>query len=723
MKKIQNLFDIMEIVTDIKTEAKNKNILKVTILLFTVLFSINTAMAQTQKISISKALINKTIDSLAANNKPELLQKITKCVTQTANIWEGKPLEFQQFVFNNFISDENDLEKLFDRFSHNFEVINGAFNDISLELKRPSHLNSPNYEHLGVIDNIFSSYEPSSHFNSDFYSNNLAYIITLNFPSYSLDQKTKLSQNWTQRDWAKARLGDYFTTKVPAEINQAITKAQNDADNYIANYYIYMGNIVDKDFNTYFPKNMKLISHWNLRDELKSNYSKDNGIVNQKLIYNIMTKIISQEIPNSVINSNSNFWNPITNQLFDQNNKLIKDTNLTKPENNIRYQHILNNFNAIKNSDKYYPNYKNYFQRKFDSEYEITQANIEKLFIQFLTTPEIKNVAKLIKSRLNRDLEPFDIWYDGFKSRSNINEEDLNKLTKAKYPNAEAVQDDLFLILTKLGFTKAKAEFLVTKIDVEPSKGAGHAWGAQSKNQKSYLRTRIGEDGMDYKGYNIGIHEFGHNVEQTFSLYDIEEYLIAGVPNNAFTEAIAFLFQMKDLQLLGLESNDETKKYLYTLDNFWATYEIMGVALVDQYIWKWLYSNPNATPKELNVAVNNIAKEVWNKYYAEIFGIKDQTILAIYSHSIDYPLYLSAYPLGHIIEFQLDNHIEELINSNSNKNSKNNPDKNAIFAKEVERFCKIGKILPNSWMNKAVGSDISIKPMTDATNQALNYIK
>lgn len=701
----------------------NKTYLFFMFLFSFITLSMNTSTAQNQKLSISKILITKIIDSLAAKNKPELLPKITKCVTQTANIWEKKPNEFQEFVFANFVSDEGDLENLFDRLSHNFEIINGAFNDISLELKRPSHLNSPNYQNLGVIDDIFSSYEPSTHFNSDFYSNDLAYIVTLNFPSYSLDQKTKLSQNWTQRDWAKARLGDYFTTKVPAEINQAITKAQTDADNYIANYYIYMGNILDNDFKTNFPKNMKLISHWNLRDELKSNYSKDNGIINQKIIYNIMTKIISQEIPNSVINSNSYFWNPISNQLFDQSKKLIKDTNLTKSENNTRYQHILNNFNAIKNSDKYYPNYKNYFQRKFESEYEITQANIEKLFIEFLTSPEIKNVAKLINKRLNRSLEPFDIWYDGFKSRSNINEDDLNKLTKAKYPNVEAVQDDLFLILTKLGFTKQKAEFLVTKIDVESSRGAGHAWGAQSKKQKSYLRTRIEEDGMDYKGYNIGIHEFGHNVEQTFSMYDIEEYFIAGVPNNAFTEAIAFLFQMKDLQLLGLETNDLTKKHLYTLDNFWATYEIMGVALVDQYIWKWLYNNPNATPKELNIAVNNIAKEVWNKYYSDILGTKDQTILAVYSHSIDYPLYLSAYPLGHIIEFQLDNHIQELTNSISNKNSKNNTDKNAIFAKEIERFCKIGKILPNSWMNKAVGNDISIKPMIDATKQALNFIK
>ena len=52
---------------------------------------------------------------------------------------------------------------------------------------------------------------------------------------------------------------------------------------------------------------------------------------------------------------------------------------------------------------------------------------------------------------------------------------------------------------------------------------------------------------MDYKGYNIAVHELGHNVEQTFSLNFVDHTLLAGVPNTAFTEAIAFVFQERDL--------------------------------------------------------------------------------------------------------------------------------------------------------------------------------
>jgi hypothetical protein len=99
------------------------------------------------------------------------------------------------------------------------------------------------------------------------------------------------------------------------------------------------------------------------------------------------------------------------------------------------------------------------------------------------------------------------------------------------------------------------------------------------------------------------------------------------------------------------------RKYLAALDNYWSTYEIMGVAMVDMEVWKWLYKNPEATAEDLKNQTIAIAKEIWNKYYAPVIGVKDSPILAIYSHMIDYPLYLSAYPLGHLIEFQIEEHM------------------------------------------------------------------
>lgn len=636
------------------------------------------------------------IDKYGKNNQ----FRIERGVKQAADFWtakDGKPEEFEKFCNDNFIADAKELDKLFTRLSENFESIFGLYNQLTIKLKWPLHVEGTE---LLPIDDIFGAFSPFAHLNEDFFSNKIAFNIVLNFPTYSLTEKEKLGQKWTRKDWAYARLGDIFTSRVPAEESQNVSDAMTKAETYISNYNICMGYLVNDKMDTFFPKNMVLISHWGLRDELKSNYSKE-GLLKQKLIYEVMKRIILQEIPDSVINNKNYQWNPYTNKLY----KNGKEVNF-KPEPDTRYLTLLNNFKAQKKIDAYSPTYPTYIQRKFDGEMELSQPEVEKLFIDFISSLTVKQVAQLIRKRLGRDLEPFDIWYDGFKARSNINQDDLTKKVRSLYPTKESFEKDLPNILIKLGFKPDKAQYITSKIVVDAARGSGHAWGTQMKGDQSHLRTRIQKEGMDYKGYNIAIHEFGHNVEQTLSMYDVDYYLLAGVPSTAFTEALAFNFQKRDLDLLGIKNEDKNKTYMMALDNFWSVYEIMGVSLVDMNVWKWMYANPDATPEQLKKATVDIAIDIWNKYYAPVFGIKDQPVLAIYSHMINDPLYLSAYPIGHLIELQLSRYFE-------NKN----------FADELQRIYTQGRLIPQLWMKEAVGNEISINATIDFANEALKYIK
>lgn len=220
------------------------------------------------------------------------------------------------------------------------------------------------------------------------------------------------------------------------------------------------------------------------------------------------------------------------------------------------------------------------------------------------------------------------------------------------------------------------------------------------KGQQSHLRTRIPDSGMDYKGYNIAIHEFGHNVEQTISMYDVDYYTLNGVPNTAFTEALAFVFQKRDLELLGIQDNNPDKKKMDVLDKIWSMYEICGVSMLDISVWKWMYAHPDATAAQLKEATIALAKEIWNTYYAPVFGCKDETVLAIYSHMISYPLYLSAYAFGQIIEFQLEQHLT-----------------GKDFAAEVQRIFRQGCLTPNVWMQQATGSPLTVTPMLEAVRK------
>jgi len=159
------------------------------------------------------------------------------------------------------------------------------------------------------------------------------------------------------------------------------------------------------------------------------------------------------------------------------------------------------------------------------------------------------------------------------------------------------------------------------------------------------------------------------------------------------------------LKLLDMKNEDKLAAEYENLEIAWSLYEIMGVSLVDMKVWKWMYENPKAKPKELKEAVISISKEVWNQYYAPVFGVKDQTILAVYSHMIDAPLYLSAYPLGHLIQFQVEQYL-----------------KGKDFAKEVLRMYSLGRLTPDVWMVQATGKKLSSEPLLKAAAESVKVV-
>lgn len=646
---------------------------------------------------IDDIIVASVVTDMSTENPQCDSELIARGVTQVAALWQeadGSADNFKRFVKENYMATPEKRQELFDKLCKIYEVLLGTSNQVAIELSLPTILAGPEPT---TIDYIMSAFNPYSHLWNDLYANNVAFMTILNFPNYTLEEKNSLGVNWTRQEWAYARMGDLFTSRVPAELNQEVAQANADAENYIASYNIMMGHLLNEKGIKLFPEDMVLLSHWNLRDEIKSNYATlPNAHEKQEMIYRVMQHIIDGTIPQAVINNAEYDWNPYSNRVSLNGTEVSLDT-----ENNRRYERILAHFNAMKKVDAYEPQQPNGIIRNFEGGMEFTADEIEALFINLISSPQVKKVGKLIETRLDRKLRPYDIWYDGFKSRSAISEDDLTAQTRAKYPTPEAFEQDMPRMLMRLGFSEKDAIYISDKISVQGARGSGHAWGAVGRWENSLLRTRIGANGMDYKGYNIAVHEFGHNVEQTIDLYNIDYFTLSGVPNTGFTEALAFVFQKRDLMLLGhdLTIDDNT-----TLDIFWGLYEIMGVSLVDMYMWQWLYANPNATAEELKHATIKIAKDVWNKYYQPVLGEKDSPILAIYSHMVNSPMYLPNYPLGHIVEFQLEEHLAKFTDQES-------------FAKELKRIYELGRLTPNQWMREAVGTDVSTTPILNAVQE------
>jgi hypothetical protein len=647
--------------------------------------------------------------ALDANHRARLARGLR----QVARFWrqtDGDAAAFGAFVRRHFAGDQAALDTMFNRLESNFEQLFGHLNKISLELKAQAELDrGPALP----FDEIFAGYDLSAHVTADFFDNGLAAVVLLNFPLKTLDECLAEGTNWSRRQWAEVRLAQRFSKRVPAEVNLAIARAGAEADQYIAQYNIWMHHLVDANGQRLFPPKLRLISHWNLRDELKANYaSQKDGLARQRLLQQVMERIVTQTIPAVVVNNPHVDWDPVANTVkpaaaVDADtpapaNLAIADA----PEPDTRYQKLLNCFLAAKALDPYAPLTPTMIARRFEEDRQIPERRVKAMLEQVLASPLRAPMAKLIQQRLGRPLEPFDIWYSGFVSQGPYTEPQLDQIVRTKYPSPEAYEKDMPNLLRRLGFSTERAKYLAEHIQVDPSRGSGHAWGAAMRAEKAHLRTRVEKGGMNYKGFNIAVHEMGHNVEQVCSLNLIDHYSLSGVPNNACTEALAFVFQARDRELLGLAKPSAQAEALKTLNDFWATCEIAGVGLVDMAVWHWMYDHPNATPAQLKAATIQIGKDVWNQHYAGLFQRRDVVLLPVYSHLIQNFLYLPDYPIGHLIAAQIEARIKQVGN----------------LGVEFERMARTGNVTPDLWMQQAAGAPVGPEALLAATQQALDTV-
>ncbi|HEV7517116.1 MAG TPA: hypothetical protein VGR07_12515, partial [Thermoanaerobaculia bacterium] len=91
-----------------------------------------------------------------------------------------------------------------------------------------------------------------------------------------------------------------------------------------------------------------------------------------------------------------------------------------------------------------------------------------------------------------------------------------------------------------------------------------------------------------------------------------------------------------------------------------------------------------------------------NRHFAPVFGLRDVELLAIYSHMISSGLYLPDYAIGHIIAFQIAEHLE-----------------GGDFGAECERIARQGRLTPDAWMRGAVGGPVSAQALLAAAREGL----
>ena len=657
------------------------------------------------------------VESLVRLHGEAARARAERGVMQVSAFWraeDGDAEALQRFVTSAFIADPALLDRTRDRLAEAFEAADGHLLEIGRTWRAGADLErGPELP----IDALLAATEPAAHLQEDLFSSKIAFTALLNWPLDTLDEMVAQGPGWSRTRWAEARLTGRFATRPSGAALAQRAEASAAAEAYIAGYNLWVHHLVGSDGQRPFPAGKRLLSHWNLRDQIKADYAEgQTGLVRQRLLRAAIERIVTQEIPRAVIDDPRLDWDPVKNVVAaapageveprpaSQTGKGVAPLVVsTEREPDTRYAQLLRNYKAARRTDQDSPFAPTEMDRRFRLDYEIPEARFRTLLESIVSSPLVPKVAALIQARLGRPLEPHDLWYAGFLARARFPEAKLDALTRTRYPTPEAYAKDMPRLLRGLGFTPARAKWLAERIVVDPARGSGHALQAARRGDLPHLRTRVAPGGMDYKGYNIAVHEMGHNVEQLFSLYEVDSTLLAGVPGNAFTEALAFTFQARDLELLGLGKPGPRDEQLRALNDFWATWEISGVALMDIAVWHWMYEHPDATPAQLREAAVAIARDLWNRHYAPVLGGKDSTLLGIYSHLIAPSfLYLPAYPLGHLIANQLEEKLQ-------------GPRSGAQF----ERVASFGRVTPDLWMVHATGSPVSAEPLLRATEAAL----
>ncbi len=633
-------------------------------------------------------------------NKYEKSERMSRCINKICSLWtdnDGTFEELKSFCLENFIADPKELAETTQKFAKHLDTIDGYTREIYKLVSEPLHLETGELKH---IDHMFAEYNPMAHISEDFFKTKLAFLVILNYPVYSLDEKNSLGKKWSSEQWAQARLADRFSHRIPSDVIQKISQTSSKSETYISQYNICMDKIIVGERKNIFPQGLKLISHWGLRDYLKTLYKDSNGLEKQKIIEQILNRIIRQEIPAEVINNDKASWDPFTNKVCRDGNAIDAEA-----EQNVRYEHIISTFKSERMLDPWFKENPTAISRNFNLSLEISEDDVRKMFASVLNSNTVKKCAAYISQKLGRALQPIDIWYAGFKDASVLKEEELTSAIRKKYKNINDFQSGIYEILLKLGFAPDKAAYLSSNIVIDASRSAGHAMGAGGKGFKSHLRTRFDNGQIDYISYNTAMHELGHCVEQVFSLDGVPSTLMSGVPNTAFTEAFAFVFQARDQEVLGVAGNNREAGHLKTLHCLWHCFELCGVSLVCMDLWSHMYKNQEITAQELKEFILSKASEVWNKWYAPIFGEENSVLLAAYSHMINYGLYLPNYPIGEIIRCQIENHL-----------------KGKSLAEEMEKLCTQGCLTPNLWLEKGMGHALSTKFILEEAEIALEEL-
>lgn len=648
---------------------------------------------------LDPSIRDQTIEALVEAHGEACRGRAAVGVGQCAKLWratDGDAEAFRTFCLDHFAASESDRARLLARLETALEQVSGHLYEMRRNLRRWSDLVG---DEMPKVDALLATFDPAPDLAEQFYEQKLAFVALLNLEKPTLDRLLADGGDWDSNRWAEARIAMSFAPRVPKAVADLVRRISFEANDFVAHFHVPVGTMVDARGSRWFESDRALLAHWLIREEIKAGYNDPEGLHKQRALAWVLGRTIDGTVPKAVMDrSRPEDWDPQRNTIAGGDPGDLVDL--------ARYEQWMAQFRAARATDPHHPDHPTAIDRKCGLDREIPEATVEQLLVDLLQAPVRRDLATLLRSRLGRDLEAHDIYFeDLFEARS---AESLNAAVKHRFADERVFEAKLPEVLRGLGFADEDAEFLGQRVRVEIARGSGHAMRPRLSEYGAWLRTNRLKSELGWDGFDTAMHELGHNLEQLCSTFFVPRPVLRGVPNTACTEAFAFMYQGLAKRVLGLEDPAQAERAYHeaALSGMLMACQIAGPGLVELRTWRWLYEQGDAaTAKDLREALLRNAREVWEAHFAEHFGADPHHILGAYQHMIAHPLYLPDYALGRMICQQISSHM-----------------RGKDLAVETKRICSIGSLTPDAWMKQAVGAPLSAQPLIDEAAEALRAI-
>jgi len=587
--------------------------------------------------------------------------RIQRGLAQTARFWragDGGADVFESFVRAQFTGTPAAQEALRERLE---PVLAG--------LEAPSWApgrgpGSP-WAAASPVDPVLAAWAPRAGLAEQAFAAKPAFAILLNFPLTSLEEREQHGESWSAGQWAEAWLAEPFRRRAPAAAEAAGPRADAGAAEALAGQRIDLDRLVDSRHRRRFPPGSGALAAPALVAAIRAQYpGGPAGLARQRTLQRLLERIAAQTLPAAALEPGPD-WDPA-------------GPATDPPAEDTRYPGLLAAFRAARELDPYSPAAPTQLARSFREDRQLPELRVRGLLEAVCGSPLAARTGALLRRRLGRGLEPFDLWYDGFGCPP--------AGPGPAAADAARYRRERPALLARLGFSTEQAAWLTSEDRGEPPLPparnlAGPGLRRALRADGRWLAEQLGRRGAEHP-------------------------LLAGTPGPAFSEALGRVFAAWGPEAPGQPGPAPRAAALAALDRFWAAYRSAGPALLELDVWHWLYAHPDAGPADLKAAVLAQAGVLWNRYYAPVLGQPDCPLLASGDRLIAGRLSGSDAPLSQLIAAQLQPRIAQA----------------GSPAEAFERLARLGRRTPDLWLAQAAGGPLGSEALLGAAAAALKLL-